>query len=71
MAADITTGAGINSGIPRELFDTGLIVNQAVNEGGQYAVTSDGRRFLLLKPLAEATSTPITVVLNWISLLKK
>jgi len=30
-----------------------------------YAVSADGKRFLIIVPLEEALSTPITVVLNW------
>lgn len=68
MAVDVRGGTKIVPGIPRELFNTGLNVDP-VND--QYAVTPDGQRFLLLKPLTEAASTPITVVLNWTALLKK
>ena len=69
MAVDVKGNARIEPGIPKMLFDTKLgFVNPNNN---QYEVTSDGQRFLLLKPLSEATPTPITVVLNWTSLLKK
>jgi len=37
----------------------------------QYAVTGDGQLFLLQVPVAEAASTPITVVLNWTASLRK
>jgi len=37
----------------------------------QYRVTPDGQRFLVLKPVTEATPTPITVVLNWTASLGK
>ena len=36
-----------------------------------YAVTSDGRRFLIGKPLDDNISEPITVVLNWQEELKQ
>ena len=68
MAVDIRGESKIEPAIPRELFDTGLNVDPVNN---QYAVTPDGKRFLLLKPLDESTSTSITVVLNWTSSLKK
>ena len=61
-------GAKIESGIPRALFDTGLNVNPIRD---QYAVTPDGQRFLILKPLAEAAPIPITVVVNWTAALTK
>jgi hypothetical protein len=62
MAVDITADAKIDSGTPRELFDTELTLSP-LND--QYRVTPDGQRFLVLKPVTEATPTPITVVLNW------
>ena len=68
MAVDIKTDAKIQPGVPRALFDTGLNVDP---NNDQYSVTPDGQHFLLLKPVAEAKSIPITVVLNWPSLLKK
>lgn len=58
MAVDITADPKIDSGIPRELFDTGLTLNPVRD---QYRVTPDGQRFLLLKPVTEAAPTPITV----------
>jgi len=50
------------------LFDTRLNVDPIRD---QYAVTPDGQRFLILKPLEEPATTPITLVLNWTSLIKK
>jgi len=68
MAVDVTTFSGIGSGIPRALFDTGLVVEPTLD---QYAVTPNGQRFLLLKPVAGAAPTPITVVVNWAASLQK
>jgi len=39
--------------------------------GYRYDVSPDGRRFLANMALEQTASTPITVVLNWTSLLKK
>jgi hypothetical protein len=43
-------------------------------DGDNYAVTSDGQRFLLLKPLsvqpAAPPQPPVTVLLNWLTTLK-
>jgi hypothetical protein len=36
-----------------------------------YAAAADGRRFLVISLLGEATSTPTTVVLNWTADLKR
>jgi eukaryotic-like serine/threonine-protein kinase len=68
IAVDLKIDAEVNPATPHALFNTELSVNPFAI---QYAVTGDGQRFLLLKPLAEATSTPITIILNWTSLLKK
>ena len=36
-----------------------------------YAVSSDGKRFLIFKPLREGNAAPITIVLNWQAVPKK
>jgi len=70
MAADIKPGPSFQNGVPHALFKTGL--RSVIFNQDRYAVTSDGRRFLLLLPDAGGqASIPITVVLNWTSLLKK
>ena len=68
MAVAIGGNATIEPGIPHELFDTGLFVDPTLDN---YAVTPDGRRFLILKPVTGRATTPINVILNWTSLLKK
>jgi Tol biopolymer transport system component len=68
MAVDIMANTKIVHGKPTELFDTKLSVDPIRD---QYDVSSDGKRFLLLKPLAEAESTPITVTFNWTKLLNQ
>jgi serine/threonine protein kinase/Tol biopolymer transport system component len=68
MAVSISTGKKIDSGKPHVLFDANLSVNE--NSHG-YLPNADGSRFLLLKPVAEAASTPITIVFNWTELLEK
>jgi eukaryotic-like serine/threonine-protein kinase len=68
MAVDIKGDAKIEPGVPHMLFDTRLNVDPIRD---QYAVTPDGQRFLILKPLEEPATTPITLVLNWTSLIKK
>ena len=67
MAVDITTsGSSVRAGSPRMLF-------MQQNAGGAlhgFAVDPSGQRFLLVVP-DEKVSAPITVVLNWPSLLSK
>ena len=48
-------------GNARKLFDTSLVPDPTVN---QYAVTPDGRKFLVLEPL-KGFSESYSVVLNW------
>ena len=68
MAVDIAGDSTIEPGIPHELFDTGLFVDPTLDH---YAVTPDGKRFLILKPVAGSATKPINVILNWTTLLKK
>jgi eukaryotic-like serine/threonine-protein kinase len=71
MAADVTYAPSPKVGIPHMLFETTV-----AGVGGTlfiWDVASDGKRFLIPKlPSGQnAPQTPITVVLNWPSLLKK
>jgi hypothetical protein len=68
MAVDIRAAADIEASVPRRLFDTGLAVDPTNN---QYDVTADGDGFLVLTSLSEPKASPVTVVTNWTSLLKK
>jgi serine/threonine protein kinase/Tol biopolymer transport system component len=70
MAAPIkTTATTIESGTPQLLFKTPIAAVQLTLD--QYAVTSDGQRFLIQVPTGNAGQAPITVVLNWAAGLKK
>ncbi|HKV03999.1 MAG TPA: protein kinase [Candidatus Acidoferrales bacterium] len=71
MAVDITSEPIFAAGKPRMLFEgqyepTPLTVPN-------YAVSSDGQRFLMLKPVEQeqAAPTQINVVLNWTEELKR
>jgi len=66
MSASVERGSPPQIGIPRKLFDTGLIPDPAVN---QYAVTPDGRKFLVLEP-RKGFSENYSVVLNWPTAVK-
>jgi Tol biopolymer transport system component len=61
MVVDVHTGSRIETGVPRVLFDTQTRPGPTLE---QYAVTSDGKKFLLVEPVLEHDS-PITVTLNW------
>jgi serine/threonine protein kinase/Tol biopolymer transport system component len=54
--------------IPKPLFDTGLKTPLPWVE--QYAVSADGRRFLLLKPAETKVRNSVGVILNWPTLFQ-
>ena len=63
----VTVGASatlIETGAPRELFDTG-ITGAFLDRRNHYVVTRDGQRFLVNISAEDENSAPITVVLNW------
>jgi eukaryotic-like serine/threonine-protein kinase len=66
MSATVERGAAPKIGIPRKLFDTGLVPDPTVN---QYAVTEDGLKFLVLEPRKGFLET-YSVVLNWRATVK-
>jgi Tol biopolymer transport system component len=66
MSATVERGSPPKIGIPRKLFDAGLVPDPTVN---QYAVTEDGLKFLVLVPRKGFLET-YSVVLNWPANLK-
>jgi len=68
MAAAISAGAAFDAATPVELpIETEVDLN-----GGRYVydVTDQGRRFLVIRRTSQEQPLPITVVLNWPSLVK-
>ena len=65
MSVEIAQGATLGGSAPRPLFET-----RSRYTGTAYDVSPGGRTFLI-NTLAEGSSTPITVVLNWKSELRK
>ncbi len=63
MAVDVTLGAEVKAGTPKELFSFGTFFN--------LEATGDGQRFLLTTSAADSTVPPFMVVLNWMGELKK
>ena len=57
MVADVNAGAGIPVGVPRALF-------QVPRSHGDWAVVSDGSRFLIAMPAGPDTSAPFTILWN-------
>jgi Tol biopolymer transport system component len=68
MAVEMTLGAEVKRGTPKELFSLSDI---GANPGAGYAVTRDGQRFLFVTSAEETSLTPFTVVLNWMAEVKK
>jgi Tol biopolymer transport system component len=66
MSVAFKGGAQPETSTPAELFQTRLRADPRYN---QYAVTSDGQRFLISEPVEE-NDQPFYVVMNWPSLLK-
>jgi dipeptidyl aminopeptidase/acylaminoacyl peptidase len=62
-AAEIRSGSGFETGIPKELFQTGFRTGFGSVYG--YVVSKDGQRFLLTNPAQVENSSPLTIVLNW------
>ena len=68
MAADVTLGKEVQAALPQALFPSTLLKG---TDRHPYAVTKDGKPFLLRVADPRQISLPITVVLNWPALAKK
>ena len=68
MAVPIDTTKTFPAGLPKTLFPTGVI-----SMSQSYTVTRDGQRFLVntRPPNSAAAATPLNVIVNWTSTLKK
>jgi Tol biopolymer transport system component len=64
---DVAAGAAPKISAPRPVFQTGVDVALNVD---QYAVSRDGKRFLLRRPEVKATREEIQLIVNWPKLLK-
>lgn len=69
MRVDVSADAGTSPKIsaPRPMFQTGVDVALNVD---QYAVSRDGKRFLLRRPQVETGREEIQIIVNWPKLLK-
>ena len=68
MALDVKTESGFHAGIPRPLFE---IHRTSALRRNHYVVAANGQRFLVVSPLEQTASSPITVVTNWAAGLKR
>jgi Tol biopolymer transport system component len=72
MAAPIqSAGQTLEAGTPAALFQTRIVGGGLANGKQQYAVAPDGQRFLINITVDESTTSPITIVTNWIAGLRK
>jgi eukaryotic-like serine/threonine-protein kinase len=69
MAVEVTLGAEVKYGTPKELF--ALSDRRVETVLGGYARTRDGQQFLFATSAEETILTPLTVVLNWMAEVKK
>jgi eukaryotic-like serine/threonine-protein kinase len=67
-AVALLNGDRLQFSAPRPLFNTGLVAPSSDIE--QYAVSADGQRFLILKPLDNKVRNSVGVILNWPALLQ-
>ena len=68
MAVEVSLGAEVKYGTPKELFamsDRGEIA------GAGYGTTRGAQRFLLITSAEEASVTPFAVVPNWMAEVRK
>jgi serine/threonine protein kinase len=73
MAVSIKRGVTFGAGAPIRLFGTAMstgLINTTYTRN-QYAVTSDGQRFLINQTPTAGPRLPITVVVNWTAALKQ
>jgi Tol biopolymer transport system component len=68
MAVEFRASPTSESVAPRALFNTGLNADPFRD---QYAVSPDGKRFLIQLPAQEGNAMPVTVVMNWAAALRK
>ena len=64
MAASVTTGSVLSVSSPRRLFEH---VGIARRPGQQYDVSADGKRFVVIEPVAGRPSPALTVIQNWLA----
>jgi Tol biopolymer transport system component len=72
VEAAIDTTDQFQAGIPTPLFTVATTAGANAGElGRQYAVTKDGRRFLVNVIQEQSTAIPLTVVVNWLAAVQR
>ena len=68
MAVPIDATGQFDAGVPQALFPTGA---RAIQHQPVYAVTKDGKRFLVNARPQQSSVAPLTVVVNWTAAIQK
>lgn len=68
MAVDVKVGSTFEVGTPTELFQTQI---SGFGSPNRYAPSADGQKFLVNSIAQQSSQTPITVITNWTSTIKK
>jgi len=71
MATPVTTGANFDASTPVALFQTTPRQPVPIYDLFVYDVSRDGQRFLINTELKQASSAPMSIVLNWTAKLNK
>jgi serine/threonine protein kinase len=71
MAVPVTTGANFDSGTAVALFQATPRQPIPIYDLFVYDVSRDGQRFLIITPVKEAETAPMSVILNWTGKLNK
>ena len=68
MAVDVNkNGAGLQLGTPHELFKAATVSGPQ----GPYAVSADGKKFVVNTVLPQSITEPLTLITNWTAELKQ
>lgn len=71
MAAQVTDeGTKLSVGKVQSLFRANL-ASVAPNAGGNFDISPDGQKIIIVSPVEQKDSQPLTLVTNWPALLKK
>jgi Tol biopolymer transport system component len=71
MAAEVKPGNTFEAGVPQALFDLAPVRARSDLDGGGFAVTADGKRFIFVGRGQGTSNSQYTVVVNWSAELKK
>jgi hypothetical protein len=71
MAVPVKADSGFEYGTPTALFEAPELRQAPFAPAFQYAVSSDGQRFLVLTSAEPVSARPVTIMTNWRAGVKK